>query len=112
MLADHFNGSVAHLHTDPAHQLFHHFFLALENHAEIQRSILHHNAIFIRMTGVFVHLGAVKKGFGGDAAFVQAHTAQLILLKEDDGKAGAAGAAGSHISGGPAADDCKVKVHS
>ena len=67
------------------------------------------HAVFVGMERVLIELGGVEQRLGGNAAFVQAHAAQRVFLKQDDLEARMARALGGQIAGRAAADDDQIK---
>ena len=92
--------------TNTCHQLAHNDSLALLHGGEVVGHTAGSHAVFLRVRGVVILLGAVQERFGRYATYVQACAAESSLLKQDHILAGFGCEFGCRVSGRTAAYDC------
>ncbi len=86
--------------------------LAVEHQGEIEARIIAMDAVFFRVLEALPDVGGVEESLGGDAAHVQAGSAQLGVFFDDGGfEAVLSRANGRRISTGAAPDDDHVVCH-
>ena len=90
--------------SDSGHQLPDHLFLALEEFGIVVAGFGDMHAVALSVLGEVVQLRAVEKGLGGDAAFVEAHSSERLLLEQHGRQAGGSGSFGGDVSRGTASE--------
>ncbi len=92
-------------------EAFGHPATALDNARKIDLNPGYLDAEFGRGLDQLQHFGAAQKGFGGNAAPVQANSTKIFFFYNGSFQTELGGTDGGDISAGPASNDDDVKIH-
>ena len=77
----------------------------------VEAYVLRHYAVFCAVFCSVIQLCAVEERFGGNASFVEAHSANIVFLDAQYVELSVCRTLTRKISGRPTADDYKIVTH-
>ena len=100
---NHFHTGFFHFGTDTGNQHFYHAVFPFNHFLLVDGSTGTSNAVYVAVIAVVKHFGRVQQGFGRNATFVQANTAQSPFFNQQSFETALCGTFGSIVTTGATA---------